>query len=67
MTPEVMARAFEESFTTKPVGRGRGIGLFLCKTLVEQHGGRIELASVPGEGSTVSLFLPLDRGGTGQA
>jgi signal transduction histidine kinase len=63
MTPEVMARAFEESFTTKPVGRGRGIGLFLCKTLVEQQGGRIELASVPGAGSTISLFLPLDGGG----
>jgi two-component system, NtrC family, sensor kinase len=59
MTPEVMARAFEESFTTKPAGKGRGIGLFLCKTLVEQAGGRIELASTPGEGTTVSLFLPL--------
>jgi signal transduction histidine kinase len=59
MTPEVMARAFEESFTTKPAGKGRGIGLFLCKTLIEQAGGRIELASVPAHGTTVSLFLPL--------
>ncbi len=58
MTPEVMARAFEESFTTKPVGQGRGIGLYLCKTLIEQTGGRIELASVDGEGTTVSLLLP---------
>jgi two-component system NtrC family sensor kinase len=61
MTPEVMARAFEESFTTKPAGKGRGIGLFLCKTLVEQAGGRIELASTPGEGTTVSLLLPLSK------
>ena len=60
MTPEVMARAFEESFTTKPVGQGRGIGLFLCKTLVEQAGGRIELASIEGAGSTVEPS-PADR------
>jgi signal transduction histidine kinase len=59
MTPEVMARAFEESFSTKPAGRGRGIGLFLCKALVEQAGGAIELASKPGAGTTVSLRLPI--------
>ena len=58
MTPEVMARAFEESFSTKPAGKGRGIGLFLCKTLVEQCGGHIELASLPNGGTTVSLHLP---------
>jgi two-component system NtrC family sensor kinase len=58
MTPEVMARAFDESFTTKPVGRGRGIGLFLCKTLTEQAGGRIELDSKVDLGTTVSVFLP---------
>ena len=60
MTPEVAARAFEESFSTKPAGRGRGIGLFLCKTLIEQAGGRIELTSEPGVGSIVSVRLPLD-------
>ena len=59
MTPEVMGRAFEESFSTKPAGRGRGIGLFLCKTLIEQGGGRIELESRVGLGTTVSLHLPL--------
>ena len=58
MSPDVMARAFEESFTTKPAGRGRGIGLFLCKTLTEQAGGRIELESTMGAGTTVSLYLP---------
>ena len=59
MTAAVMARAFEESFSTKPAGRGRGIGLFLCKSLVEQAGGSIELASTPGAGTTVNLRLPL--------
>jgi len=43
----------------KPGGQGRGIGLFLCKTLVEQSGGRIELASIAGEGTTVNLLLPI--------
>jgi two-component system NtrC family sensor kinase len=59
MGAEVLARAFDESFTTKPAGRGRGIGLFLCKTLMEETGGRIELASTPGVGTTATLFLPL--------
>lgn len=59
MTAEVRNRAFEESFTTKPAGRGGGIGLFLCKTLVEQDGGRIELASIVNVGTTVSVFMPL--------
>ena len=59
MTPEVLAHAFDESFTTKPAGRGRGIGLFLCKTLMEEAGGRIDLVSTPGAGTTATLFLPL--------
>jgi signal transduction histidine kinase len=60
MTPDVLARAFEESFSTKPAGRGRGIGLYLCKTLIEQHQGRIELASTNGAGTTASVYLPLE-------
>jgi len=59
MNPEVLAKAFEESFTTKPPGKGRGIGLFVCKTLVEQGGGRIALESAPNEGTTATLFIPL--------
>jgi len=59
MTPDVLTKAFDESFTTKPAGRGRGIGLFVCKSLIEKSGGRIELSSTPGEGTTATIFIPL--------
>lgn len=58
MTPGVMAQAFDEFFTTKPLEKGRGIGLFLCKSLIEQGGGRVELESSPGVGTTVRCFVP---------
>lgn len=66
MSPDVLARAFEESFTTKPVGKGRGIGLFVCKSLVEKDGGRIELESVAGEGTTATVRIPLESAQSGE-
>ena len=59
MDATVQARAFEEMFTTKPAGRGRGLGLFMCRSLVERDCGRIELSSVPGSGTAVRVHLPL--------
>jgi two-component system NtrC family sensor kinase len=59
MSPDVLAKAFDESFTTKTAGGGRGIGLFVCKSLIEEGGGRIVLQSSVGEGTTVNLHLPL--------
>ena len=58
MPPEVLAHAFQQSFTTKPAGKGRGIGLYLCKTLIEEMNGRIELKSTPGAGTTAEVHLP---------
>src|SRR6266567_1094201 len=52
MDPAVLAQAFDEFFTTKPMEKGRGIGLFLCKSLIEQNGGRISLESTPSAGTT---------------
>ena len=59
MSEEVRARAFEEFFTTKPRGKGSGLGLFLCKTLVEQDDGTIRVESSPGKGTTILLQYPL--------
>jgi signal transduction histidine kinase len=57
MDAAVLARAFEQSFTTKPSGLGRGIGLYLCKALVEETNGRIELESTPGTGTVVRIRM----------
>lgn len=59
MTPEVLAKAFDDSFTTKPAGKGRGIGLFICKSLIEDAGGSVVLESAIDKGTTATLRLPL--------
>ena len=61
MDSAVLARAFEESYTTKPPDKGRGLGLFLCKSLIEGSDGRIELESTPGIGTTARIRLPLTQ------
>jgi PAS domain S-box-containing protein len=58
MPPDVMERAFEPFFTTKPEGKGTGLGLSMAHGFVKQSGGHIRLASVPDQGTTVTVFLP---------
>ena len=58
MDSETAARAIEPFFTTKGLGEGTGLGLSMAEGLLAQLGGRLVIDSVPGEGTTVTLFLP---------
>ena len=55
-------RVFEPFFTTRAVGDGMGLGLSVCRTLIEGFGGTITVASVEGEGTTMTVSLPVHRG-----
>jgi signal transduction histidine kinase len=59
MDADTLGRAFDEYFSTKPAGRGSGLGLSLCRDLVREAGGSIELDSTPGAGTSARLALPL--------
>jgi two-component system NtrC family sensor kinase len=56
---ENQAKIFEPFYTTKQPGRGTGLGLSICYGIVEDHQGRIEVESVPGQGATFRMYLPV--------
>jgi two-component system NtrC family sensor kinase len=55
-----LTKIFDPFFTTKKIGRGTGLGLHLCKNIVDKHKGRLTVESQMGQGSTFSVMLPLD-------
>jgi len=58
MSDEVVQRAFDPFYTTKPLGQGTGLGLSMIYGFAKQSGGQVRISSILGQGTTISLFLP---------
>jgi PAS domain S-box-containing protein len=63
MDPHTLARVFEPFFTTKQHGRGTGLGLAMCQSIVERAGGFLRFESQPGLGTICRVFLPVNGSG----
>ena len=55
--PEVLSAIYDMHFTTK--SGGTGVGLYVARSVVQSHGGTIEVSSLPGRGTTFTVALPL--------
>ena len=64
---DIRDRIFEPFFTTRPIGEGMGLGLSVCKTIVEGLGGKIEVDSMPGRGTTMTVVLVSHHSATGRS
>jgi len=59
IAPENLEKIMEPFFTTKPEGKGTGLGLPICKRIINDHGGTLELTSEYGKGTKISIVLPM--------
>jgi PAS domain S-box-containing protein len=62
MAPDVLERAVDPFFTTKPLGQGTGLGLSMIYGFVRQSGGQVRIVSEVGKGTSISLYLPRYKG-----
>jgi signal transduction histidine kinase len=60
MPPEHVRQTVEPFFTTKEIGKGSGLGLFLSREIVKAHGGRLSIQSEVGKGTKVLIVLPMN-------
>lgn len=58
---ELLPRIFDLFVTTKPSGKGTGLGLVVCQEIVKAHGGTIDIKSEVGTGTSVRIYLPIDE------
>jgi signal transduction histidine kinase len=62
MTETVLAQMFNPFFTTKPIGKGTGVGLAISRSIVvEKHGGQLQAFSEPGQGAEFVIQIPIRR------
>ena len=64
---DVLPYIFDNYYTTKAASEGTGLGLTIARSIVQEHGGEITVATKPGKGSTFSVFLPIALGVEAQA
>jgi len=65
ISPETAAAAYEPLYTTKEVGKGTGLGLSQVYGFIKQSGGEVVIGTAPGEGTSISIFLPAAPGQDG--